>query len=81
MSNKNKRQIEDRRHEERRIAQVIERRANERAAELANLPACMTKEEEEAEEAFLDRMHRAQNDAWKARGWIPFDERAEGKLA
>ncbi len=74
MSNENSRKNEDRRHEERRIGQVIERRAAERAAELANLPACMTPEEEEAEEAYIDRMHKAQNDAWRARGWSPFVE-------
>lgn len=76
-----KRQSEERRHEERRIGQVIERRAAERAAELASLPACLTPEEEEAEAAFLDRMHRVQNDAWRARGWVPYDEHGEGKLS
>jgi hypothetical protein len=74
MSDDKRTSDERRQHEERRLAQVIERRASERAAELAMLPACMTKEEEEAEEAYIDRMHRAQNDAWRARGWTPFVE-------
>jgi hypothetical protein len=34
----------------------------------------MTKEEEEAEEEFIDRMHAVQNAAWRARGWTPFVE-------
>lgn len=79
MSNENQRKNEDHRAAERRLSETIERRAAERAAEMATLPASMTKEEEEAEEAYIDRMHAAQNAAWRARGWEPFDERGEGR--
>jgi hypothetical protein len=64
----------DRRAADRRIEETLQRRANERAAELSGLPACMTRDDEEAEEAYIDRMHAVQNAAWRARGWTPFIE-------
>lgn len=61
----------DRRSQERRIADVLKKRADARAAEALLTQSAQHFNSEADEEAYIDRMHRVQQDAWKSRGWIP----------
>lgn len=61
---------ERRQAHDRRVREILAKRAEERAAAMA--ADRLSFENEEAEEAYCARMHRVINDSWKARGWIPW---------